>query len=171
MISYHYFQYFTRFSEEEGDEEAVEDEQNIDVSVNNIVQSDDEDYILQSHQSSSISRDNDDKTYVIRKTTQLNVFNRPRERIIESEISAAEWKLELEHVSPQLVVRLNVDHKDWRTHVESMLEQEKVITELLPSTNEQLKHIADDISKIIDRIQKREAMLSSDTAISSLVSL
>jgi hypothetical protein len=78
--------------------------------------------------------------------------------------------LELEHVSPQLVVRLNVDHKDWRTHVESMKEQESTIKELLPLTTEQLKRIADDIAKVSDRIQKREVMLSSDTAISSLVS-
>ncbi|KAL0490825.1 hypothetical protein AKO1_009642 [Acrasis kona] len=90
--------------------------------------------------------------------------------MIESEVSAAEWKLELEQVSSQLVVRLNVDHKDWRTHIESMGDQEKTIKELLPSTTEELERIADDIFKVNDRIQKREAMLSSDGAIGMLLS-
>jgi uncharacterized protein YfcZ (UPF0381/DUF406 family) len=75
----------------------------------------------------------------------------------------------LEHVSPQLVVRLNIDNKDWRTHVESMQDQESTIKEILPSTTEQLKRIADDIAKVNERITKREHMLSSDQGISELV--
>jgi len=32
----------------------------------------------------------------------------------------------MERVAPQLVVRLHVDHKDWRTHVDSLQQQFKV---------------------------------------------
>ena len=93
----------------------------------------------------------------------------PRNKAIESDVNAQEWRLELEHVAPQLVLRLNVDHKDWRTHVESMSEQEKIIQELLPDTTEKLSRISEEVSKLTDRIAKREKMLSDDSSISSML--
>lgn len=94
---------------------------------------------------------------------------KPTNKAIESDVNAQEWRLELEHVAPQLVLRLNVDHKDWRTHVESMSEQEKIIQELLPETSEKLARIAEEVSKLTDRISKREKMLSDDSTISSML--
>jgi estrogen-related receptor beta like 1 len=92
-----------------------------------------------------------------------------RKQFIESDVNAQEWKLELEQVAPQLILRLNADHKDWRTHVESMKEQEKIIKELLPETVEKLERVAEEIKKLTERISKREKMLSNDASISSML--
>ena len=87
----------------------------------------------------------------------------------ENEIKAEDWILELEQVAPQLVLRLHVDHKDWRTHVDDMEEQKKVIEENLSDTVSQLAKIAEEDGKVCERIQKREKMLSGDPAITSLL--
>ncbi|EFC50338.1 hypothetical protein NAEGRDRAFT_45002 [Naegleria gruberi] len=89
--------------------------------------------------------------------------------MIEGYHNAQEWRLETERLSSQLVVRLNVDHKDWRTHVESMEEQNVSIRDLTPSSTSQLEKIAEDIEKINSRIQKREKMLSDDSSIGNLL--
>lgn len=89
--------------------------------------------------------------------------------MIESEVNANEWKLELEHVAPQLVLRLAVDHKEWRTHVEAMHEQKKEIEGMQQASVSELRKVAEEIGKVCDRIQKREKMLASDSSISSMV--
>ncbi|KAL9646471.1 hypothetical protein ABK040_006467 [Willaertia magna] len=137
------------------DEEMPEESEDIEDTEENIPQdSDEEDEMY----FSGISKNNDKA--IKKKTEEFTVSN----------VDANEWKLSVEHVAPQLIVRLNVDHKDWRTHVEGMSDQDKSIKELLPSSSSQLDKIAEEIEKINTRIQKREKMLSDDSSISNLLS-
>lgn len=41
-----------------------------------------------------------------------------RREIMESSVPAAQWKMELERVAPQLKAIQSVDHKEWRAHLE-----------------------------------------------------
>lgn len=89
--------------------------------------------------------------------------------IQESSIKGEDWKIELEQVAPQLALRIHVDHKDWRTHVEEMEEHKKVIEQHLGETMTQLSNIADEVGKVCERITKREKMLASDQSIAIMV--
>mgnify|MGYP001057864465 FL=1 len=41
-------------------------------------------------------------------------------RILESQVSAEEWKIELERVAPRLTLRVALDAKDWRSHIDQI---------------------------------------------------
>jgi hypothetical protein len=43
------------------------------------------------------------------------------EEILQSTTDAEEWHLEVERVAPQLKVTVRVDARDWRTHLEQVL--------------------------------------------------
>ena len=45
---------------------------------------------------------------------------------IESKVDPAEWKLEVERVTPYLKVVLAEDHKDWRLHLQQMKDHQTV---------------------------------------------
>jgi estrogen-related receptor beta like 1 len=132
------------------EDEDVDEDEEIEDELDNQEESDEEEmYTLQTKS---------DKT-----------SSEKRNQVIESDVNAQEWKLELEQVAPQLILRLHVDHKDWRTHVESISDQEKTITDLMPDTTEKLNKISEEISKVSERISKREKMLSEDGSVSALL--
>eukprot|EP01027_Heterolobosea_sp_BB2_P002111 GEZU01003183.1.p1 GENE.GEZU01003183.1~~GEZU01003183.1.p1 ORF type:complete len:436 (+),score=125.18 GEZU01003183.1:74-1381(+) len=86
----------------------------------------------------------------------------PDNKLIESEIDPEKWKLELERVGPQLTkLKLQVDTKDWRTHVEQMQTLQQTVQQLFPEVESQLNKISDEISKISDKIKRRETMIST----------
>lgn len=55
--------------------------------------------------------------------------------MLESQVTSAEWKLELERVLPQLKVQLRADAKDWRNHLEHMRSNKTDIEKALTSTS------------------------------------
>ncbi|KAF0976416.1 hypothetical protein FDP41_004315 [Naegleria fowleri] len=114
--------------------------------------------------------ESEDEMYYTVGGTKKDSKDTEKLEMIEGYHNAQEWRLETERLSSQLVVRLNVDHKDWRTHVESMQEQSESIKELTPNSTAQLEKIAEEIEKINSRIQKREKMLSDDSSIGNLLS-
>ena len=88
--------------------------------------------------------------------------DRAENKLIESEIDPEKWRLEMERVGPQLTkLKLQVDGKDWRTHVEQMKSLQETIQKTLPDVDGQLRRISDDIAKVSDKIKRREAMISS----------
>lgn len=93
----------------------------------------------------------------------------PQNEIIETDVDSAAWKLELEKVEPQLVLRLTADHKDWRTHVESMEKSRESLNDIHEVTVGTLTKMSEDIAKVTSRIKKREQMLASDHSISLLL--
>jgi len=104
------------------------------------------------------------------ETVEIQDEDPSSKEIITTEIDPQEWKLDVERLAPQLVLRLHVDHKDWRTHAETLIKDHRTIDESLPSTIAELKKISDEIGKVCDRISRREQMLVDDPVVSSLVS-
>lgn len=82
-------------------------------------------------------------------------------RIVESDVNADDWRLELEEVAPYLVLRLNPGN-NWTTRIESMEEYRDAISNIVDSTSGQLKHIADEILQSLKKIETREKNLVAD---------
>ncbi|KAF6038178.1 IFT57 [Bugula neritina] len=81
------------------------------------------------------------------------------ENIMVSNTTAAEWKLELERVLPQLKVTIRTDNKDWRQHVEQMHSHSEGIEKSLSETKTLLNRLHEEITKTLDKIATREKVL------------
>lgn len=57
-----------------------------------------------------------------------------RAEVLHSNVTAAEWKMELERVLPQLKVHIRNDAKDWRNHLTQMQENKSQIQSALNDT-------------------------------------
>ncbi|KAJ8316077.1 hypothetical protein KUTeg_006091 [Tegillarca granosa] len=64
---------------------------------------------------------------------QIQEGSKPEE-ILESTTDAADWKLEVERVLPQLKVTIRPDNKDWRIHVDQMHQHKDGIESALTET-------------------------------------
>ncbi|KAF6024433.1 IFT57 [Bugula neritina] len=82
------------------------------------------------------------------------------ENIMVSNTTAAEWKLELERVLPQLKVTIRTDNKDWRQHVEQMHSHSEGIEKSLSETKTLLNRLHEEITKTLDKIATREKYLN-----------
>mmetsp|Transcript_39173 Transcript_39173/g.97041 ORF Transcript_39173/g.97041 Transcript_39173/m.97041 type:complete len:223 (+) Transcript_39173:19-687(+) len=82
-------------------------------------------------------------------------------KAIESQVDAAEWKLELERVAPQLRVVAAADAKDWRSHLEAAHKHQEQISRTFPEVKVMLDHVADDVAQILEKIATRERFVNS----------
>ncbi|KND00465.1 uncharacterized protein SPPG_04781 [Spizellomyces punctatus DAOM BR117] len=76
-------------------------------------------------------------------------------------IDPAEWKLEVERVTPMLRVQIANDNKDWRIHVESMKHHHSTITSSISETQSQLNKLHADIEKTLEKISSREKYINT----------
>ncbi|TPX71211.1 hypothetical protein SpCBS45565_g01276 [Spizellomyces sp. 'palustris'] len=76
-------------------------------------------------------------------------------------IDPAEWKLEVERVTPMLRVQIANDNKDWRIHVESMKHHHSTITSSMSETQSQLNKLHADIEKTLEKISSREKYINT----------
>jgi estrogen-related receptor beta like 1 len=81
-------------------------------------------------------------------------------RAIESAVDAAEWKLELERVAPQLRVAAAADAKDWRSHLESAHKHQRQIARSFPDVKASLERVAADVASVLDKIETRERFVN-----------
>jgi len=104
----------------------------------------------------------DDLHKLQRRGSRLDVpaASKP-EVIMESTTDAAEWKLEVERVLPQLKVTIRSDNKDWRVHVDQMHQHEESINTSLKETQSQLNKLYDEITRTLEKISSREKYLNS----------
>uniref|UniRef100_T1D1P4 Putative intraflagellar transport protein n=1 Tax=Cupiennius salei TaxID=6928 RepID=T1D1P4_CUPSA len=86
--------------------------------------------------------------------------NKPEE-VMESNIDAMEWKLEVERVMHQLKVTVRNDSRDWRSHLEQIHQHRKNIEETLSTTKQQLDKLHSDISRSMEKISSREKYLNN----------
>ncbi|PRD23575.1 UNVERIFIED_CONTAM: ift57 [Trichonephila clavipes] len=86
--------------------------------------------------------------------------NKPDE-VMESNIDAMEWKLEVERVMHQLKVTVRNDSRDWRSHLEQIRQHRKNIDETMTSTKSQLDKLYTDISRSLEKIGSREKYLNN----------
>jgi len=82
-------------------------------------------------------------------------------KAIESQVDAAEWKLELERVAPRLKVASAADAKDWRSHLESAHRHQGEIARTFPEVKVMLDHITTDVAQMLEKIDTRERYVNN----------
>lgn len=83
--------------------------------------------------------------------------NALRAEIIESAIDPKVWLLELERVAPQLKMAGDqVDHKEWRTHLEQTKVENEKISKVLPDTKSSLESLAHEMEEALKEVTTRE---------------
>jgi hypothetical protein len=64
----------------------------------------------------------DELSNALKGTSGSGLLPQRPEEILQSTTDAEEWHLEVERVAPQLKVTVRVDARDWRTHLEQVLD-------------------------------------------------
>lgn len=96
------------------------------------------------------------------KKLNLNKMDTSKpEEILESTTDAADWRLEVERVTPQLKVTIRTDNKDWRVHLEQMHQHRDGIETSLTETKVHLDKLHDEISHTLEKIASREKYLNN----------
>ncbi|XP_053563513.1 intraflagellar transport protein 57 homolog [Bombina bombina] len=85
---------------------------------------------------------------------------KPQE-ILESNIDAVEWNMELERVLPQLKVTIRTDNKDWRIHVDQMHQHREDIESLFKESQGYLDKLQNEISKTLEKVSSREKYINN----------
>ncbi|KAH3699822.1 hypothetical protein DPMN_074784, partial [Dreissena polymorpha] len=95
------------------------------------------------------------------KLNQKNDLKSKPEEIMESTTDAADWKMEVERVLPQLKVTIRTDNKDWRVHVEQMHQHKEGIESSLTETKSYLDKLHDEITRTLEKISSREKYINN----------
>ncbi|XP_037313864.2 intraflagellar transport protein 57 homolog [Pungitius pungitius] len=82
------------------------------------------------------------------------------DEILEATVDAAEWNLEVERVLPQLKVTVRTDNKDWRIHVDQMLQHRDGIKSSLQEAKTYLDKLQEDISRTLEKVSSREKYIN-----------
>ncbi|KAM4727645.1 intraflagellar transport protein 57 homolog [Anableps anableps] len=83
------------------------------------------------------------------------------DEILESTVDAAEWRLEVERVLPQLKVTIRTDNKDWRIHLDQMHQHRDGIKSSLKDTKSYLDKLQEDIGKTLEKVSSREKYINN----------
>ncbi|XP_015233813.1 PREDICTED: intraflagellar transport protein 57 homolog isoform X1 [Cyprinodon variegatus] len=92
-------------------------------------------------------------------TQEAERSSKPDE-ILESTVDAAEWRLEVERVLPQLKVTIRADNKDWRNHLDQMHQHRDGIKSSLKETESYLDNLQVDIGKTLEKVSSREKYIN-----------
>jgi estrogen-related receptor beta like 1 len=76
-------------------------------------------------------------------------------------VDASIWSMELERMAPLLKVTMRPDNKEWRTHVETTADLQKVINTELPEATAQLDKLGGGVQTAMDSIATREKYINS----------
>ena len=81
--------------------------------------------------------------------------------IIQSNITKEKWQLEVERVAHKLKINKNAtDGKEWRSHLDQTKKYADQVKGSLPDTRVKLERLQDDASKALERISRKEGILS-----------
>lgn len=81
--------------------------------------------------------------------------------IIHSGISREKWQIEVERVAHKLKINKNAaDGKEWRSHLDQTKKYADQVRNALPEVKVKLERLQDDAQKALDRISRKEGMLS-----------
>lgn len=149
-----------QYPEEEMDEENIVEDDS-ELTLNEIEKS------MAIGHNSDVEGDDDDEPMMDlegMKRLNLNKTNfessKPEE-ILESTTDAADWRLEVERVMPQLKVTIRTDNKDWRVHLEQMHQHHDGIETSLTDSRAHLDKLQDEISRTLEKIASREKYINS----------
>jgi hypothetical protein len=84
--------------------------------------------------------------------------------IMKSDIPAEEWQREMEKVSSKLKLDYgnNYNSIEWRAHIDQIKNNEGVFTKTIPDARGILELLSLDIDKSLEKISKKESMLSKN---------
>ncbi|EAR82129.3 intraflagellar transporter-like protein (macronuclear) [Tetrahymena thermophila SB210] len=82
--------------------------------------------------------------------------------IIQSKINEKDWIIEVERVTPKLKIQVKNEAKEWRSHIEQTKEYNSNVKKTLPEARQRLEKLVDNLSKVLDQIQKREKSINSN---------
>lgn len=87
-------------------------------------------------------------------------------KICYSEISKADWNREVERMSNKLKIDYSsltsYNQNDWRNHFEIIKVNDKKLVKSIPESRVVLENLSEDIEKIMDKITKKENMISKN---------
>ena len=84
-----------------------------------------------------------------------------QQQIIHSQISREEWLLECERVTARLKVnKVTGDGKEWRAHMDQTKKLHEDVRSTLPDVRYKLERLAEDVSKNLEKISKKESQLT-----------
>jgi estrogen-related receptor beta like 1 len=75
-------------------------------------------------------------------------------------VDPAEWKLEVERVTPNLKVHIQNDNKDWRLHAQQLKQYESELMQYIAPAVESLQKIETEVDKTLEKITSREKYLN-----------
>lgn len=81
--------------------------------------------------------------------------------IIHSNVTREEWLIECERVAHKLKLgKVANDGKEWRAHLDQTKKFAGNVYQHLPDVRSKLERLSDDVSKALERISKKEQLLS-----------
>lgn len=87
-------------------------------------------------------------------------------KILHSNIPKADWMREVERIGSKLKIDYSnigsYNSSEWRSHVEQVKTNDKNLAQAIPSSRQVLENLSEDIEKILDKINKKEAMISKN---------
>lgn len=85
--------------------------------------------------------------------------------IIHSNVTREEWLIECERVAHKLKLgKVQHDGKEWRSHLDQTKKYATNVYSNLPDVRSKLERLSDDVSKALERISKKEQLLSRSFA-------
>lgn len=81
--------------------------------------------------------------------------------IIHSGITQQEWLIEVERVAHKLKINATTkDGKEWRSHLDQTKKFAEQVKSALPEVKAKLERLQDDAQKALEKISKKEGLLS-----------
>lgn len=91
------------------------------------------------------------------KSQKVNEEDMLQQQILHSQISSDEWMLEVERVTGRLKVgKVAGDGKEWRAHMDQTKNLHEQMKGTLPDVRYKLERLAEDVSKNLEKIGKKE---------------
>jgi translation initiation factor 2 beta subunit (eIF-2beta)/eIF-5 len=97
----------------------------------------------------------------------MNSKNDIISNILTSDIPPDEWQRELERVSSKLKTDYSVSSystSEWRSHIEQIKVNEQNFAKAIPDSRSILENLSADIDRSLEKITKKEAMISKNFA-------
>jgi len=82
-------------------------------------------------------------------------------QVLEANIDAKEWLIEVERVAPKLKIVMPNDSKEWRTHLQQTRGYKQVIDTQFPPAKGQLEKLSSSLSSALERIKSKEAFINT----------
>jgi estrogen-related receptor beta like 1 len=88
-------------------------------------------------------------------------FENPDNAIIEAAIDPDEWSRECQRVAHKLKIKESHDAQEWRSHLDQTKKYAEQVQQTLPDVRSKLEKIADEVSRALEKIAKKEGMFKT----------